>query len=499
MTVFRLFCWLLLELSSLSVLANMPVSSAANPSMDHTHHTQPTVTMDLRTCFERLRSVNHEVLIERESIRQALANVHQERTRLLPKAEVQYAWNYRQEVSDVSSRTDTNVQFERRGPYSRSNAKVLGVVPIIDINEWLDLKSMRLRHEIAGQTAEYETQLILNAAAILFFEHWRAEAEKQIILDNIARVQELEKLAKSQLESGVASRMDLLRVQVKLSDEQEALIQQRLVSDEILLRLKRLLNWPLGKPLVLEPYTYPQHHLAEDLPWVLAYSYEHRIELLRAETEILKNQAVKDAQVARHYPTLTLYGDYGYSGEDFTPDTDIPEYRALLIVSFPLFDGLESKARADHAASRIREAQHESERIRQEIERQIRTSREQLQALDERYALILNKVALAQEEYLLAKERFRGGMADNQESIDALNQLTRVELDRITAQYLQQRANLEYARSRGDMNLLFKQIQPLLTNRTEKNTGLQPWLLKKVQDQNQQLSPNKQELVGFIK
>lgn len=418
-------------------------------------------SLTLRNCLEIIERESWEVLIEREGIQQALQNVYQERARMLPKAEVQYSWNYRQEVSDVSSASDSNVRFQRRGPYDRSNAKVLGVVPIIDINKWYDFDAMKRRYEIAEYTEKIETQLILNASAITFFDFWRAYEESLIIRKSISRAQELETIASNQFDSGVASKIDLIRAQVKISDEQEALISQNTLLSDIALRLKGILNWGLERPLSLTAYNSPRTTLEEDLNWVLAYSYGNRVDLRRAEIEIIKNTAVKNAAVARLYPTLTLYGEYGYGGDDYLPDTTIPEYRALFLVSMPIFDGLEAQARAERARSRIRESEYDLERIQGEIKRQIMISRTNISNLRIQNDIVRRKVDLAEEEYVLAKDRFSTGLASNQESIDALNQLARVEFDLINVHYLQRRAALEYARSRGDVHLLFKEITPL--------------------------------------
>ena len=171
---------------------------------------------------------------------------------------------------------------------------------------------------------------------------------------------------------------------------------------------------------------------------------------LQSQQQVLKQaELTKLAAAWQRLPTVELFADWGYdSGKAF----DNEEGEAWLVglrATLPLWEGGRIAAEKREAAAALRQNEYEMRDLRNRIEREFKFS---IIEMDARYAQIeiaSDEVRLGRDEVEQALERYREGLADNRELIDAQNRLAGAERSHLRAIYLYGLSRLAFARSIG--------------------------------------------------
>ena len=126
-------------------------------------------------------------------------------------------------------------------------------------------------------------------------------------------------------------------------------------------------------------------------------------------------------------PSVSAFGDYGSSG--LKPnDVDYPTRSVGVRLDVPIFNGGRTRSEMKIAASRQRESDAQLRDVRAAVEKDVRqallnvkTREEQVRAADE-------AASLATQELQLAQDRFKNGVADNIEVVNAQTALENARL-----------------------------------------------------------------------
>ncbi|HYY42041.1 MAG TPA: TolC family protein, partial [Pyrinomonadaceae bacterium] len=336
------------------------------------------------------------------------------------------------------------------GPFNNFDARARLVQNIFDLSALKNYRAGR-----AGvRVAEFEEQLareqVATGTALTYLEALRAERAVAAAEANVELAQALVKLAEDQRGAGVATGVDVTRAQTRLAEEQLRLAQAQSLSEQARLNLQRIVGLALESPLTL---TDELRFTTEPTPTVetaVAQAAQSRPELRIAEEEIRINELARQAVRAEQLPSLAFVGDYGVSG--ITPtNTALPTRRAALQLNVPIFNGGLTRGREAVAASRTRQAELALGNVRGQVEEDarlalsaVRTAVAQVRAADE-------SVNLAQRELEMARDRFRAGVADNLEVVNAQTALANARDAQVTAlaQYNGARLNLAAALGRA--------------------------------------------------
>ena len=133
-------------------------------------------------------------------------------------------------------------------------------------------------------------------------------------------------------------------------------------------------------------------------------------------------------------------------------NTDLPTRRAAIQLNVPIFNGGLTRGRLTVATSRERQAELELGSVRGQVEEDVRlalvtlrTAVAQVHAADE-------SVRLAQRELEMAQDRFRAGVSDNLEVVNAQTALANARDAQVNAlaQYNAARLNLAASVGRAE-------------------------------------------------
>ncbi|CAA6678414.1 MULTISPECIES: TolC family protein [unclassified Lentimonas] len=402
--------------------------------------------MTLDAMFELIKETSPEVLYERESVRRALEQSFQQRAALLPQMAL--------------TASQTRQQFGRgfagdafdSSPFNSFGTRVEGTQTVFDADKYASYRIAKLEHDIAEMNYEVAVQDILDQAVLLYFTQLRDLNREKIVKGNIKRSQELLKLANDQLAAGAGVRIDVTRAESRvLQDERDLWIAKTRVKTS-LLQLKALLDLDLDSELHLD------ESLINELrqpPAMAEYEVKgasligSRPELASQKKRLDQALLARKAASWRRLPSVELFGDWGYdSNEAFDGDYD----KAWLVgvrASVPIFEGGRIRSQKREAAAAARQASYQMRVLEREIESEFRTSMFDMNSRYQEIELSSQEIVLGHDEVKQASLRYREGLADNRELIDAQQGLADAELSHLNSAYLYSLSRLAFARAIG--------------------------------------------------
>ena len=240
--------------------------------------------------------------------------------------------------------------------------------------------------------------------------------------------------AQSLERAGVGTQFDVLRSEVQLANDQQRLRQAQ--SDQRVARrtLARLLDLPpnlevsAGDPIELAgTWNLP---LEETI--LLALRSRAELEQQLAQREIARQE--QRAARAGTLPKLAAFASVnllGNSGDDVSSLTD--GYSAGLQFSWQLFDGGGTGAAVRDQELAQQAAELEFANQRSQVRLQVEQAYYQLEASLENVSTSETALKLAEESLNLARLRFQAGVGTQTEVIDAQNDLTQAQGNRVAA------------------------------------------------------------------
>lgn len=212
---------------------------------------------------------------------------------------------------------------------------------------------------------------------------------------------------KNMVEVGMASRLDLLRAEVRVANLKPSVLQARNNLAVAELSLKTILGLDLLQPVeIVGEMTYTPVEV--ELEESLAKAMMNRPELTQMNYQ--KKMAEEMAKIARaaSLPTIAISGNYNYWANDlnFKKDNWQNFYAFNLVLTIPVFNGFSASAKMAEAQAMIREMEHMEkglmERIKFEVESAILTlnqARESLLSQEKNIEQAKESVRVAELSY----------------------------------------------------------------------------------------------------
>lgn len=226
---------------------------------------------------------------------------------------------------------------------------------------------------------------------------------------------------------GVIASIDLLRAQVELKTQQQRMIAAQNQLDIDKLTLARVIGLPKGQEFLLTD-TVPYAPLATmTLSEALTRAYATRPDYLSAKSRVQAARLAFEGAAAENYPWLSTDANFGDIGSpNFT--TSHETFGFAVTLNIPIFQG--SKVRSDklQADSVLESRKAELADLDGKIDDQVRTAFFNLKSSSDLVAVAKSNIDLADQTLTQAQDRFKAGVADNlevvqaQESVAAANQ-----------------------------------------------------------------------------
>jgi outer membrane protein TolC len=195
------------------------------------------------------------------------------------------------------------------GPFAYYDFRVFASQAVIDRQALHNWKSSTRQEEAAKLSYQDTRDFAVREAAAFYLQSETAEAEVEAAQSRMDTSRVLEKLATDEHDQGLATAIDVVRSQVQLARDQQALLVAQNNYQTSLLMLARFLGLSPGSPLEPAEKLEFRHIDAPDINQVLPAALGARGDYrsLLSQQESLVEQ--EKASHARYLPTLGVNGN----------------------------------------------------------------------------------------------------------------------------------------------------------------------------------------------
>ena len=318
-------------------------------------------------------------------------------------------------VNGTLTRLDADRKLGERVlvPATAVNGNVTAVVPLLNAQGWLGVSRAETGLAVADASRDEVRRAVARAVAGAYVSVVLRQQLREVTLRAVQVAEAHVALAKARFDSGVASRLDVLRAERELSDNRARLAS----ATADVSAAQQALGAITGDGVPLDAAEMPQ---LGKLP-----SEEDAVAALRSRPDVRAAEArlvvaereVKD-RWADYVPTLALQAQ-PFAAAPATPTVPNVGWQAQLQLGWLAYDGGGIQARQAAAEARVRQARAAVEQLRLTGTAEVRAAWSALSQREVAEAESRVSAKLAEEAAALAKRQFEEGVAGNLELVDA--------------------------------------------------------------------------------
>lgn len=375
------------------------------------------------------------------------------RAALLPQAQL--------DVSDRVLRSNLEANFgqpfpgfpQHIGPFQVFQAGPSFSAPVFDLTLWRRYQAQRSLASAAKATSLSTREQVILLVVSQYIGTLRAVATVQAAGSRVDLAQALYNQAADLQKEGVGTGIDTLRSNVELQNEKQRLLEAEADRDTSLFALSRLLNLDPRQAIELgDSLSYfetPQPEVEQSIDEALS----ERQEWKALNDQIKAAESQKKQAWDTRLPALHVDGEWAYQGTRL--NNGIPTYNYEVALNMPLFTGGRIRAETVKADLEIRRLREQQADLRNEIGLDVKNALINLTSARNQVQVANLGVQLSREEVDQARDRFRAGVANNIEVIQAQDSLARANDNQIAALYRFNQARADLARSVGQMERVY--------------------------------------------
>ncbi len=366
-------------------------------------------------------------------------------------------------ISDEAQKVNLLAQFGGRtpfpgfpktlGPYQVFSAGPSFGTPIFDLTLWRRYQAARDTVNASKANSLSTREQVILLVVSQYIGTLRAVANVEASQSRVSLAQALYDQAADLQKEGVGTGIDTLRANVELQNEKQRLIEAETDRETSLFGLSRLLNLDPRQAIELGDslsfFETPQPEVEPSMELALAVRQEWK----SLEAQIKAAEYQKKASQDSRLPSLRFDGEFAYVGT--SGNTTLPTYTYQASVNMPLFTGGRIHAEIVRADLEIKKLDQQKDDLRNQIALEVKTALLNLQSARSEVQVANLGVQLSKEEVDQARDRFKAGVANNIEVIQAQDSLARANDNQIAALYRFNQARADLARSIGQMEKVY--------------------------------------------
>ncbi|WP_348761212.1 TolC family protein [uncultured Salinisphaera sp.] len=351
-------------------------------------------------------------------------------------------------AGDALAATGIDLNFPTTVTYNVFDARAHLRQTLFDYSAWQTYKQAKVGERAARARSEVAEEQVAAQAELDYIALASANAEIEAAQADIDQAEALLKLARDQETVGVATGLDVTRARSRLAENRARLAQRRTEAARARIRLARTVGLPLGTPIRLTDALVFRPMPLGSVDGDIATAFGRRAELTMARLRIDQSSHALASAKGQRLPTVGVEAAYGESGN--TPGENArPTYAVGATLNVPIFDGGAISGRVDSAASQLNQQRIRFRDTQDEVEADVRTSRETLTHLDAQVRAARSNETLAEQELARSQDRFANGVTDNVEVVEAQTSLAAARSRRINALAEFTRARINRAAALG--------------------------------------------------
>jgi outer membrane protein TolC len=282
--------------------------------------------------------------------------------------------------------------------------------------------------ELSARAAEQDhgkekSELIYNVR-VAYWSLFKALEFKKLVDENVEQVKahlnDVEKL----MDQGMATTNDVLKVQVQLSDAQLRQIEMHNNVQLAMIGLNNLMGIPLQTSINIESdirHDVPKQY--SDVHALVERALENRPELKAMDFRVKAAEAGVTAARANWFPQVYLAANYNYNrpNQRIQPmqDNFKDTWDVTLGVQLDVWNWGKTLHQTDQASAQLEEAKDGLAQLRDGVTLEITQSFLTLSQARERIRVAEQGATQAEESYRVTSKRFKEGLAQNTDVLDA--------------------------------------------------------------------------------
>ena len=408
----------------------------------------PTLTLTLREALAAAVDNNPDVQRYKERIEAAQGQVQTQLGALLP---------------DLSSNVRQTRQTQFLGtfglspvttdPFSIFDARVnasQNLFSVSLIQRWRASRESLHAVEFEADIRKFDT---MASVALLYMEGLKAMGMVKMHESNQQVMSDLLGLVKQRQQNGVATGLDIARLEAQLANERQLAASARYDMQHAKLNLLNLLSLPYEMPVVLSDEFKADVLELADLQAAMDDALANRPEIQAQLTKIKTTELIYSSITGERLPSLVAQGDYGLIGNRWNNNVDT--YNIALLLQIPIFDGGRREGRIAEARSQLRQEALRMRSVLNQVKMEVHDALAALNAAKDQVAIAHTGMQAATRELDLARERYAViTAASHFELTNALTAVARAKENLVNALFQLNAARVDLARSTGSLNTL---------------------------------------------
>lgn len=311
------------------------------------------------------------------------------------------------------------------GPYTSLDGRLSAGQTLLDLSSWYrtDAAKSDVRSATAGQRQTLENAALAAATQFVTLAQSHAQVEARRV--DLALAEELAALADAQVKAGLAEPINGTRAKTQVSVVHGSLLIAENNVSQAYVNMARILDLDLALHFqVATPFddklcvSAAPSSITDAVSLALLQRPEIQASLATIEAEQQRLRAIR----GERWGSARIFGDVGRTGPEF--DATATNWTVGIQYSVPIFDGLRREGRIEGQDIATRRAALLLSDLRQRVATDARAAVIDLDSGLRYWGVAKERVSLANEELVQARDRFRVGMTSNLDVITAQQSLS---------------------------------------------------------------------------
>lgn len=313
-----------------------------------------------------------------------------------------------------------------------------------------NIEAAELGVDSADLTLEAQRQVTKLRATAAYFQILQYRNLIQVNQEAVDTMQAHLDNVNAQYRVGTVAKSDVLRSQVELADQQQALVNAQNNYDIAVATFNNIVGLPTGTIIdAKDELTYTKYDIS--LPGCTDYALIHRPDGIAAERGVLRAKAAMKAAKAGYRPSVSARAERTFAGDGaFKRNYDSNDATTVgIVASWDIFDNNVTEAQVQQNKAAIRRAEQLLYETQESIQLDVRTAYLSLLSAEKNIHTTRVAVEQAQEDYKIAQVRYSAGVGTNLDVMDAEDKLIETQTTYINALYNYNTSKAELDQSMG--------------------------------------------------
>jgi len=334
------------------------------------------------------------------------------------------------------------------GPFSYFDARADLTQTVFDWKEINKARSAAQSLKSAQYTYKDARDLVVLATGLAYLQAIADAARVETAAAQVKTAQALYDQAADQVKAGTSPAIDATRARVELQTRQQQWIQAKNDFAIQKLTLARVIGLASGQEFDLTDKSPYQPFEGITVDEALKRAYDSRSDFQAALADVRAAEYSQKAAFAGYLPSLSFSGDYGAAGmHPLTNSHGVFDARGTLTI--PIFEGGSVHGDVLEADAQLRERRERLENLRGQIDTDVRTALLNLESSAELVTVAQSNIDLAEETLDQSRDRFRAGVTDTVEVVQAQEQVASAHEQYISSLFSYNHAKISLARAMG--------------------------------------------------